>query len=66
MIVSPSRVGWPFPFHRLLFILLLAPGVAISIKAVGAAGSVRLLVIPGCASGWCSSHFESYVLLARA
>lgn len=56
--------GVAVPVHRLLFILLLALVVAISIKAVGVLLISAFVVIPACASRLVSSHFNSYVLLA--
>jgi len=56
--------GVAVPVHRLLFILLLALVVAISIKAVGVLLISAFVVIPACASRLVSSHFNHYVLLA--
>jgi zinc/manganese transport system permease protein len=52
--------------HRLLFIVLLAVVVAISIKAVGVLLISAFVVIPACASRLVSRHFNAYVLLAAA
>ncbi len=56
--------GVAVPLHRLLFIVLLAVVVAISIKAVGVLLISAFVVIPACASRLVSSHFNGYVLLA--
>ena len=58
--------GVAVPLHRLLFIVLLAVVVAISIKAVGVLLISAFVVIPACASRLVSRHFNSYVLLASA
>jgi len=50
--------------HRLLFIVLLAVVVAISIKAVGVLLISAFVVIPACASRLVSRRFPHYVLLA--
>jgi zinc/manganese transport system permease protein len=50
--------------HRLLFIVLLAVVVAISIKAVGVLLISAFVVIPACASRLVSGHFGPYVLLS--
>jgi zinc/manganese transport system permease protein len=52
--------------HRLLFIVLLAVVVAISIKAVGVLLISAFVVIPACASRLVSRRFPHYVLLASA
>jgi len=56
--------GVAVPLHRLLFIVLLAVVVAISIKAVGVLLISAFVVIPACASRLVSRHFNAYVLLA--
>jgi zinc transport system permease protein len=56
--------GVAVPLHRLLFIVLLAVVVAISIKAVGVLLISAFVVIPACASRLVSRHFNGYVLLA--
>lgn len=56
--------GVAVPLHRLLFIVLLAVVVAISIKAVGVLLISAFVVIPACASRLVSHHFNGYVLLA--
>jgi zinc/manganese transport system permease protein len=48
--------------HRLLFIVLLAVVVAISIKAVGVLLISAFVVIPACASRLVSGHVGQYVL----
>lgn len=53
-------VGW----HRLLFIVVLAVVVAISIKAVGVLLISAFVVIPACASRLVSRSFGAYVALA--
>jgi zinc/manganese transport system permease protein len=58
--------GVAVPLHRLLFIVLLAVVVAISIKAVGVLLISAFVVIPACASRLVSSQFNGYVLLASA
>jgi zinc/manganese transport system permease protein len=50
--------------HRLLFIVLLAVVVAISIKAVGVLLISAFVVIPACASRLVSGHFGPYVLVS--
>jgi len=50
--------------HRLLFIVLLAVVVAISIKAVGVLLISAFVVIPACASRLVSRQFGAYGLLA--
>ena len=50
--------------HRLLFIVLLAVVVAISIKAVGVLLISAFVVIPACASRLVSGHVGQYVLVA--
>lgn len=52
--------------HRLLFIVLLAVVVAISIKAVGVLLISAFVVIPACASRLVSGHFGPYVLVSAA
>ncbi|MCP9772934.1 metal ABC transporter permease [Synechococcus sp. Tobar12-5m-g] len=56
--------GVSVPLHRLLFIVLLAVVVAISIKAVGVLLISAFVVIPACASRLVSRHFNGYVALA--
>ena len=56
--------GVAVPVHRLLFIVLLAVVVAISIKAVGVLLISAFVVIPACASRLVSRHFNTYVVLA--
>lgn len=56
--------GVAVPLHRLLFIVLLAVVVAVSIKAVGVLLISAFVVIPACASRLVSDHFNGYVLLA--
>ncbi len=56
--------GVAVPLHRLLFIVLLAVVVAISIKAVGVLLISAFVVIPACASRLVSRHFNAYVVLA--
>lgn len=56
--------GVAVPVHRLLFILVLAVVVAISIKAVGVLLISAFVVIPACAARLVSGHFNHYVLLA--
>jgi len=56
--------GVAVPLHRLLFLILLAVVVAISIKAVGVLLISAFVVIPACASRLVSRHFGSYVALA--
>jgi len=56
--------GVAVPLHRLLFIVLLAVVVAISIKAVGVLLISAFVVIPACASRLVSRHFNGYVALA--
>jgi zinc/manganese transport system permease protein len=58
--------GVAVPLHRLLFIVLLAVVVAISIKAVGVLLISAFVVIPACASRLVSRHFNAYVVLASA
>lgn len=58
--------GVAVPLHRLLFIVLLAVVVAISIKAVGVLLISAFVVIPACASRLVSRHFNGYVVLASA
>ncbi|MEB3332439.1 MAG: metal ABC transporter permease [Synechococcaceae cyanobacterium] len=53
-------VGW----HRLLFIIVLAVVVAISIKAVGVLLISAFVVIPACAARLVSRSFGAYVTLA--
>ena len=50
--------------HRLIFIVLLAVVVAISIKAVGVLLISAFVVIPACASRLVSGHVGQYVLVA--
>jgi len=52
--------------HRLLFIVVLAVVVAISIKAVGVLLISAFVVIPACASRLLSRNFTAYVLVAAA
>ena len=52
--------GW----HRLVFIVVLAVVVAISIKAVGVLLISAFVVIPACASRLLSRGFGTYVLVA--
>jgi len=52
--------GW----HRLVFIVVLAVVVAISIKAVGVLLISAFVVIPACASRLVSRGFGTYVLVA--
>jgi zinc/manganese transport system permease protein len=56
--------GVAVPLHRLLFIVLLAVVVAISIKAVGVLLISAFVVIPACASRLVSRQFNTYVLLS--
>jgi zinc/manganese transport system permease protein len=56
--------GVAVPLHRLLFLVLLAVVVAISIKAVGVLLISAFVVIPACASRLVSRRFGSYVALA--
>ena len=56
--------GVAVPLHRLLFIVLLAVVVAISIKAVGVLLISAFVVIPACASRLVSVRFNGYVGLA--
>ena len=56
--------GVAVPLHRLLFIVLLAVVVAISIKAVGVLLISAFVVIPACASRLVSVRFNGYVALA--
>jgi zinc/manganese transport system permease protein len=56
--------GVAVSLHRLLFIVLLAVVVAISIKAVGVLLISAFVVIPACASRLVSRHFNGYMLLA--
>ncbi|MCP9845782.1 metal ABC transporter permease [Synechococcus sp. Lug-A] len=56
--------GVAVPLHRLLFIVLLAVVVAISIKAVGVLLISAFVVIPACASRLVSVQFNGYVALA--
>jgi zinc transport system permease protein len=56
--------GVAVPLHRLLFIVLLAVVVAISIKAVGVLLISAFVVIPACASRLVSVQFNVYVALA--
>jgi len=56
--------GVAVPLHRLLFIVLLAVVVAISIKAVGVLLISAFVVIPACASRLVSGHVGQYVLVA--
>ncbi|MEB3324472.1 MAG: metal ABC transporter permease [Cyanobacteriota bacterium] len=58
--------GVAVPLHRLLFIILLAVVVAISIKAVGVLLISAFVVIPACASRLVSRQFNAYMLLASA
>lgn len=56
--------GVAVPLHRLLFLVLLAIVVAISVKAVGVLLISAFVVIPACASRLVSRRFSSYVALA--
>ncbi len=56
--------GVAVPLHRLLFLVLLAVVVAISIKAVGVLLISAFVVIPACASRLLSRRFGTYVALA--
>ncbi|KEF41286.1 MAG: ABC transporter permease [Cyanobium sp. CACIAM 14] len=56
--------GVAVPVQRLLFLVLLAVVVAISIKAVGVLLISAFVVIPACASRLVSRRFGSYVALA--
>jgi zinc transport system permease protein len=58
--------GVAVPLHRLLFVVLLAVVVAISIKAVGVLLISAFVVIPACASRLVSRQFNAYVLLSAA
>jgi zinc transport system permease protein len=58
--------GVPVSLHRLLFLVLLAVVVAISIKAVGVLLISAFVVIPACASRLVSRHFGAYVALAAS
>ena len=58
--------GVAVSLHRLLFLILLAVVVAISIKAVGVLLISAFVVIPACASRLVSRRFGSYVALAAA
>jgi len=50
--------------HRLLFVLVLAMVVAISVKAVGVLLISAFVVIPACAARLVSTNFTTYTLLA--
>ncbi|CAK6693327.1 metal ABC transporter permease [Synechococcus sp. CCY9201] len=52
--------------QRLLFVVVLAVVVAVSIKAVGVLLISAFVVIPACAARLVSRHFGGYVLLAAA
>jgi zinc/manganese transport system permease protein len=56
--------GVAVPLHRLLFLVLLAVVVAISIKAVGVLLISAFVVIPACASRLLSRRFGTYVAVA--
>ena len=56
--------GVAVPLHRLLFLVLLAVVVAISIKAVGVLLISAFVVIPACASRLLTTGFGTYVALA--
>ncbi|MEB3182794.1 MAG: metal ABC transporter permease [Cyanobacteriota bacterium] len=58
--------GVAAPAHRLIFLVLLAVVVAISIKAVGVLLISAFVVIPACAARLLSGGFRHYVLLAMA
>jgi zinc/manganese transport system permease protein len=56
--------GVAVSLHRLLFLILLAVVVAISVKAVGVLLISAFVVIPACASRLVSRRFDTYVVLA--
>ena len=56
--------GVDVSLHRLLFLMLLAVVVAISVKAVGVLLISAFVVIPACASRLVSRRFDTYVALA--
>ena len=56
--------GVAVSLHRLLFLILLAVVVAISVKAVGVLLISAFVVIPACASRLVSRRFDNYVALA--
>jgi zinc/manganese transport system permease protein len=58
--------GVAVSLHRLLFLILLAVVVAISVKAVGVLLISAFVVIPACASRLVSRRFDTYVALAAA
>ena len=52
--------------HRLIFIVLLAVVVAVSIKAVGVLLISAFVVIPACAGRLVSRHFPLYALVSAS
>jgi zinc transport system permease protein len=56
--------GVAVSLHRLLFLVLLAVVVAISVKAVGVLLISAFVVIPACASRLVSRRFGTYVVLS--
>ena len=62
--ISAVSRGVASEAQRLLFVILLAVVVALSIKAVGVLLISAFVVIPACASRLVSRRFPHYVLLA--
>ena len=61
-----GAVGVQTRWHRIMFIVLLAVVVAVSIKAVGVLLISAFVVIPACASRLLSRNFSLYMLMSSA
>ena len=61
-----GAVGVQTHWHRIMFIVLLAVVVAVSIKAVGVLLISAFVVIPACASRLLSRNFSLYMLMSSA
>ncbi len=61
-----GAVGVQTRWHRIMFIVLLAVVVAVSIKAVGVLLISAFVVIPACASRLLSRNFAFYMVMSAA
>ena len=61
-----GAVGVQTRWHRIMFIVLLAVVVAVSIKAVGVLLISAFVVIPACASRLLSRNFALYMVMSAA
>ena len=61
-----GAVGVQTRWHRIMFIVLLAVVVAVSIKAVGVLLISAFVVIPACASRLFSRNFALYMVMSAA